>query len=491
MGSSIWQLPIAKRFSWAFLCFAVSYFSLTASTAFAAQNSPSKNAPHGQRFLFIVETSTAMLSFEHGGRQAVFDLIYSGLAGQMQAGDTVGIWTFGKDLHAGVFPMQVWNPEQNLQLASLIGLFLKNQHQDDQTHFERVVPALLSLIKSVKDLNVLLVSGGGATWQGTGFVQEINRAYQSKLTESRSALQPVITTLTIRGGEVAGWSVTLPGEPISFPKATVPTKVTASDGAQKANPAAGSNVVSNGPAAAAKPLAKNILILSKPKPVTVEPTTKAASSLTNSAIVIDQGQPAIDNAANPVPTPAPSLATLKGAVTNSESKPDVPHGSSSVPNLQSTIPISQSPAVTAAVAIATTKAAVTNIEARQEASMPPPSIPNSNRQIATSNLDTRAGTAEVTGVSPAPGLIAAVLPGPLPVAARERPNASNVPAADAIAAPIAMASPPEPLFGPRKLFLIGIAFTIVALALAFVLLRFCRSAAHPSFITRSFDRHRP
>src|SRR5439155_13770455 len=116
--------------------------------------------------------------------------------------------------------------------------------------FERVVPALLSLIRSVKDINVLIVSAGGATWQGTGFVQDINRAYQSKRAESRGVLQPVITTLTVRGGEIAGWSVTLAGEPISLPKATLATKATPSDGAQKANPAAASNGLSNAPASA-------------------------------------------------------------------------------------------------------------------------------------------------------------------------------------------------------------------------------------------------
>src|SRR6185436_19666862 len=91
----------------------------------ATISAPRPAANEGSRFLFVVETSTAMLPFEHAGRQVVFDLIFSGANGQMQSGDTIGIWTFGDDLRAGVFPMQGWTPEHKLQLAGQVGLFLK------------------------------------------------------------------------------------------------------------------------------------------------------------------------------------------------------------------------------------------------------------------------------------------------------------------------------------------------------------------------------
>src|SRR5947209_1549054 len=100
--------------------------SLAGATALAAPTKPVVPAAAGTRFLFVVETSSGMSQFEHAGRQAVFDLLYFGIGEQMRAGDTVGLWTFGNDVRAGVFPMQVWAPEQNLQLASAVGVFLRS-----------------------------------------------------------------------------------------------------------------------------------------------------------------------------------------------------------------------------------------------------------------------------------------------------------------------------------------------------------------------------
>src|SRR5882724_7326107 len=149
----------------------------------SASAAPKETAPEGNRFLFVVETSSAMLPFEHAGRQAVFDLIYSGINGQIHSNDTIGVWTFGETIHAGLFPMQVWLPEQKLQLAGQIGLFVKNQHYDKQAHLDRVVAKLLPLITSVKDVTVLIVTGHDAIWKGTTFDQEINLAYEKAAGE--------------------------------------------------------------------------------------------------------------------------------------------------------------------------------------------------------------------------------------------------------------------------------------------------------------------
>src|SRR3954469_19296211 len=67
---------------------------LVLSVAHSPETFAAQKAPAGNRFLFVVETSNAMLPFEHAGRQAVFDLIYSGIGGQIKGGDTIGIWNF-------------------------------------------------------------------------------------------------------------------------------------------------------------------------------------------------------------------------------------------------------------------------------------------------------------------------------------------------------------------------------------------------------------
>src|SRR5438105_5052615 len=164
------------------------------AAAEAAPRKPGRAAaPDGNRFLFVVETSSAMLPFEHAGRQAVFDLIYSGIGNQAQPGDTLGIWNFGEDVHGGVFPMQVWEVDQNLQLASIIGLFLKNQKYESEGRMNRVVPKLLSLVKAVKDLNILIISGTQHVWKGTPFDAEINAAFEKHAGESLVGKRPLVT----------------------------------------------------------------------------------------------------------------------------------------------------------------------------------------------------------------------------------------------------------------------------------------------------------
>src|SRR2546426_10053828 len=108
-------------------CLFLVQWMVLATAVAAPANAPQKPAPSGNRFLFVVETSAAMNHLEHGGRQAVFDLIYSGFEGRMRKGDTYGIWTFNQNVYAGVYPMQVWDGQRNLEHASAVGRFLKGQ----------------------------------------------------------------------------------------------------------------------------------------------------------------------------------------------------------------------------------------------------------------------------------------------------------------------------------------------------------------------------
>src|SRR5437899_608166 len=121
-----------------------------------AQAAPNKH-PDGNRFLFVVETSSSSSRLEHGGRQAAFDLIYTGVNGQMHAGDTFGLWTFNELVLAGVYPMQTWTPE-NMELATSAGQFLKLQRYHKKGQLANVLKQVMSLVRSVKDVNVFIVS---------------------------------------------------------------------------------------------------------------------------------------------------------------------------------------------------------------------------------------------------------------------------------------------------------------------------------------------
>src|SRR5437899_2485902 len=74
--------------------------SLSPTDSIAAQQ-PSSGPTPGNRYLVIVETSKAMKSRVEGVVQVAQDLIASGMDGQLQQGDTLGVWTLNNDLHTG------------------------------------------------------------------------------------------------------------------------------------------------------------------------------------------------------------------------------------------------------------------------------------------------------------------------------------------------------------------------------------------------------
>src|SRR3954463_7212557 len=90
--------------------FLAATWTLAAAGTNAVKTAAQPDQSIGNRFLFVVETSPGMARLDHGGRQAVVDLIYTGIAGQMRKGDTFAIWNFNDQVFAGAYPMQIWRP---------------------------------------------------------------------------------------------------------------------------------------------------------------------------------------------------------------------------------------------------------------------------------------------------------------------------------------------------------------------------------------------
>src|SRR4051794_29776573 len=130
------------------------------NSALAATNVA--KATQGNRYLIVVDTSTAMSKLEHGGRQTVFDVIFSGIDGRMRAGDSFGVWTFNDKVSAGVFPIQEWDPDKKLDLASHVGTFLKEQPYGRKPLLDSALATTMSLVRTVKDLNIVVVCSGDA-----------------------------------------------------------------------------------------------------------------------------------------------------------------------------------------------------------------------------------------------------------------------------------------------------------------------------------------
>ena len=94
------------------------------------------------RFLFIFDTSADMKKRLPAVQTELNELLSTGLGGQLRAGDSIGVWTFDKDLRTGQFPLQHWSPDDAVTIAASINKFVGKQRYANGTRFDALQPLL-------------------------------------------------------------------------------------------------------------------------------------------------------------------------------------------------------------------------------------------------------------------------------------------------------------------------------------------------------------
>ena len=291
------------------------------ATAMAAPQQPSKPTkpptPEGNRFLFILETSGGMTRLEHGGRQAVFDLIYSGVDGRMRRGDTYGIWPFNEQIFSGLVPMQTWDPQKRLEQASAVGRYLRTHKYEKEGNFELLMKQIHAVVRGAKDVNIFVVTDGNTPFAGTAFDQVINAGFETNRMQVQFAKKPLVVTLVARQGAFTAASVTPAGEKIELaelaPVTNAVPEVAQSSAAESAGGKPSGQVSDAGaePKTAQTTSAPAIdmsraLIMRGPKVTNPVPTTIAATPV---ATVTNVAQATSTSEAPPVVTAAPAPPT--------------------------------------------------------------------------------------------------------------------------------------------------------------------------------------
>jgi hypothetical protein len=402
----------------------------------AHSQAPSGSPGEGNRFLFIVETSAAASKLEHGGRQAVFDLIFTGIAGQMKAGDTFGLWTFNDKVSAGVFPMQEWDPENNMELATQAGQYLKAQKYQNKARLDVAVKQLMPVVRAVKDLNIFIVSDPGTRLPDDPLGQGYGPENSKLAARARLAKQPLVTTLIVRNGGISNTLVTVGSEPIRLPALAIARSTVA------ASPRALAT-------AKVRPTRAPIIMKGSQTP----PSPQLGRVLSGSAEVNfvrstqTNATPATPaGPAAPAPTdPAPDSASLQ----------------SPTPVVASTLP-APSP-------------------------IPAPSLVEAKPNVAAAADVQKSETPQEIKTAPSAAVLA-----PIKVAARERSTttpprneAKPVQAMAATAAPTLT----ERLFSPAAMVSIGALLFLLATAVTMLFVqKFRRPTHHASFITQSLEQ---
>ena len=169
------------------------------------------------RFLFIFDTSSAMKNRVEGVQKAVNVMLATSLNGQMHAGDSMGVWTFNQNLRAGDYPLQYWNPEQAVVMASNLVEFVGEQHYAKSTRFEVLQPLLNQVVQGSERLTILIFCDGETKASGTPFDAGINQFFQQKLSGQKNAHQPFVIVLRSQLGKYANCAMGLPPQPVTFP----------------------------------------------------------------------------------------------------------------------------------------------------------------------------------------------------------------------------------------------------------------------------------
>lgn len=199
-------------------CVGGAAFSLRSQSATEAP-------PPGHRWLFIIETSSSMRARSGAVIGAMQGLLTSGMQGELQPGDTIGIWTFNERLYTGQLPLQGWSSVTGVDVVLTLLSFLNQQTYEKHGNLEVVMPAMASVIKKSEFLTIILLSDGVGKITGTPFDDAINTAQEKWRVEQQKKKQPIVTILRVQQGEVKAWTVTPLPWPVVLPPLPPPPKV--------------------------------------------------------------------------------------------------------------------------------------------------------------------------------------------------------------------------------------------------------------------------
>jgi hypothetical protein len=169
------------------------------------------------RVLLVFEMSADMKKRLPAVQIGLNGALATSLNGSLQPGDSIGVWTFDSELHAGQYPLQTWVPEKGADIASNIMSFVGKQRYAKSAGFDALVPALNRVVQKSERLTVLVFCDGEADIGGTPFDTGINQIFQQHQAGQKRAKQPFLIVMRAQLGDYAGCTVNFPPLPANFP----------------------------------------------------------------------------------------------------------------------------------------------------------------------------------------------------------------------------------------------------------------------------------
>jgi hypothetical protein len=169
------------------------------------------------RLLLIFDTSADMKKRVPAEQKVLDTLLATSMSGQLHSGDSLGVWTFDQDLHAGQFPMEHWESENAVMIASNITKFIGKQHYAKTTSFDALQPLLNQVVENSERLTTLIFCDGETEFSGTPYDAGINRMLQERQSELKKARQTFVIVLRSQLGEYVGCTMNFSPTPVNLP----------------------------------------------------------------------------------------------------------------------------------------------------------------------------------------------------------------------------------------------------------------------------------
>jgi hypothetical protein len=198
---------------------AARIFSALLAGFFLIQGLRAQPAEQGldNRVLLVFEMSADMKKRLPAEQIGLNGALATSLNGSLQPGDSIGVWTFDSELHAGQYPLQTWVPENGADIASNIVAFVGKQRYAKSAGFDALVAALNRVVQKSERLTVLIFCDGETAIGGTPFDTGINQIFQEHQAGQKKAKQPFLIVMRAQLGEYAGCTVNFPPLPANFP----------------------------------------------------------------------------------------------------------------------------------------------------------------------------------------------------------------------------------------------------------------------------------
>ena len=179
-----------------------------------------------QRWLFIFDLSPAMQKRLPATETALKEFFATAAGGQLQAGDSIGVWTFDQKLRTGQFPLVVWNPNYATALTTNLIGFLRAQKFILDSQPAALQPVLGNVVAGSERLTVVIFCDGQSEISATPFDSGINQNFQDSRAERKKNQQPFVVLIRTLAGKYLGCTVNYPPGAINLPPFPVPPPVT-------------------------------------------------------------------------------------------------------------------------------------------------------------------------------------------------------------------------------------------------------------------------